>query len=150
MAIVGVLLALWRRYVVKPTRLDSKPEDAIILLWILVVLVTGFLVEAARIAATRPDYEVWSFVGWVTASIFTGSKEGIAVVHKVLWYLHLVLSLGLIGYIVYSKLLHIITSSLNMMFRGQMWRDTPRGAIQPIADFETAEEFGVNSIEGFT
>ena len=53
MAIIGILLALWRRYVVKPKRLDSKPEDAIILLWILVVLVTGFLVEGARIAATR-------------------------------------------------------------------------------------------------
>ena len=39
--------------------------------------------------------------------------------HMVLWYFHLVLSLGLIAYIVYSKLLHIITSSLNMMFRGR-------------------------------
>ncbi len=119
MAIVGILLALWRRYVVKPKRLDSKPEDAIILLWILVVLITGFLVEGARIAATRPEYEVWSFVGWAIAGIFTGSQEGLKVVHRVLWYLHMLLSFGLIVYIVYSKLLHIITSSLNMMFRGR-------------------------------
>jgi Fe-S oxidoreductase/nitrate reductase gamma subunit len=149
MAIVGILLALWRRYVVKPKRLDNKPEDAIILIWILVVLVTGFLVEGARIAATmRPGYEVWSFVGWAVAGILSGSEAGLKVAHGVLWYLHLALSIGLIAYIVYSKLLHIITSSLNMIFRGV--EDTPRGAIQPIADFETAEEFGVNSIEGFT
>jgi Fe-S oxidoreductase/nitrate reductase gamma subunit len=148
MAIIGILLALWRRYVTKPTRLDNKTEDAITLLWILAVLVTGFLVEGARIAATRPSYEIWSFVGWATASIFTGSKEDVMVAHRILWYLHMVLSFGLIVYIVHSKLLHIITSSLNMIFRGV--EDTPRGAIQPIADFETAEEFGVNSIEGFT
>jgi Fe-S oxidoreductase/nitrate reductase gamma subunit len=148
MAIVGILLAIWRRYVVKPKRLDSKTEDAIILVWILAVLITGFLVEAARIAATRPEYEVWSFVGWAVAGIFTGSKEGTMVVHRVLWYFHMLISFGLIVYIVYSKLLHIITSSLNMLFRGL--ESTPRGAIQPIADFETAEEFGVNSIEGFT
>jgi Fe-S oxidoreductase/nitrate reductase gamma subunit len=148
MAIIGTLLALWRRYVTRPTRLDNKAEDAIALLWILAVLITGFLVEGARIAATRPAYEIWSFVGWTTASIFTGSKEGVMVAHRMLWYLHMLLSFGLIVYIVYSKLLHIITSSLNMIFRGV--EDTPRGAIQPIADFETAEEFGVNSIEGFT
>jgi len=153
MAIVGILLAIWRRYVVKPKRLDSKTEDAIILVWILAVLITGFLVEAARIAATRPEYEVWSFVGWAVAGIFTGSKEGVMVVHRLLWYFHMLISFGLIVYIVYSKLLHIITSSLNMMFRGITdvpGGPTPRGAIQPIADFETAEEFGVNSIEGFT
>jgi len=149
MAIVGILLALWRRYVVKPKRLDNKPEDAIILLWILAVLITGFLVEGARIAATgRLPYEVWSFVGWAVAGIFGGSQEGLKVAHMVLWYLHLVISIGLIAYIVYSKLLHIITSSINMMIRGV--EETPRGAIQPIADFENAEEFGVNSIENFT
>ena len=53
MAIIGTLLALWRRYVTRPTRLDNKAEDAIALLWILAVLITGFLVEGARIAATR-------------------------------------------------------------------------------------------------
>ncbi len=148
MAIVGILLALYRRYIVKPKRLDSKPEDGIILAWILVVLVTGFLVEAARISATGFAYEKWSFVGWTISGLFSGSEAGLRLTHAILWYLHLVLSIGLIGYIVYSKLLHIITSSINMMLRGT--DDTPRGAIQPIADFENAEEFGVNSIEGFT
>lgn len=148
MAIVGILLALYRRYVVKPKRLDSKPEDGIILAWILVVLVTGFTVEGARIAATGFEYERWSFVGWMVSGMFSGSEAGLRLAHVILWYLHLVLSIGLIGYIVYSKLLHIITSSINMMLRGV--EDTPRGAIQPIPDFENAEEFGINNIEGFT
>ncbi len=153
MAIIGILMAMFRRYVTKPARLDNKPDDALVLVWILVVLVTGFLVEGARIAnfMSNPDfgYERWSFVGWVTAKIFSGMDTGsIEVTHKVFWYIHLVISFGLLSYIVYSRLLHIITSSLNMMFRGV--DDNPKGAVQPIADFENAEEFGVNSIEGFT
>jgi Fe-S oxidoreductase/nitrate reductase gamma subunit len=153
LAIIGVLMAMWRRYVTKPPRLDNKPDDFICLLWILVVLVTGFLVEAARIAATRPAYEVWSFVGWALASIFPSEAASAKATHLVIWYLHMILSFGLIAYIVYSRLLHIVTSSLNMMFRGAedvAGGPTPRGAVAPIEDFENAEEFGVNDIKGFT
>lgn len=148
-AIIGILMAIYRRYVVKPTRLDNKPDDLIVLLWILAVLVTGFLVEGARIAADPKPYEVWSFIGWITSSIFPTAEKGTTYMpHAVFWYIHMILSFGLIVYIAYSRLLHIITSSLNMMFRGV--EDSPRGAIAPIEDFENAEEFGVNSIDGFT
>jgi Fe-S oxidoreductase/nitrate reductase gamma subunit len=149
LAIIGIIMAIWRRYVTRPSRLDNKPDDAITLVWILVVLVTGFLVEGARIASSRPDFEVWSFVGWITSYLFLGlGQDGIKAAHKFLWYFHMLISFGLIAYIAYSKLLHVITSSLNMMFRGV--EDSPRGAIAPIEDFENAEEFGVNSIENFT
>ncbi|HOF58586.1 MAG TPA: heterodisulfide reductase-related iron-sulfur binding cluster [Syntrophorhabdaceae bacterium] len=148
-AIIGIVMAIWRRYVTKPSRLDNKTDDAITLVWILVVLITGFLVEGARIASTRPDFEVWSFVGWITSYLFLGlSPDGIKITHKLFWYLHMLISFGLIAYIAYSRLIHIVTSSLNMMFRGV--EDTPRGAIAPIEDFENAEEFGINSIENFT
>lgn len=149
LAIIGILMALYRRYVVRPSRLDNKPDDAITLVWILVVLVTGFLVEGARIAYDRPPYEVASFVGWVTSSLFMNmGKGGISATHAAFWYIHMLLSFGLIAYVVYSRLLHIITSSINMMVRGV--QDQPRGAVTPIADFETAEEFGVNQVDGFT
>jgi Fe-S oxidoreductase/nitrate reductase gamma subunit len=153
-AIIGILMAIWRRYVTKPDRLDSKPDDLITLVWILVVLVTGFLVEGARIAGEfsvglKPDFEVWSFVGWTVSSLFAGgSKEAISAAHMFFWYFHMLLSFGLIVYIAYSRLLHVITSSLNMLFRGV--EDAPRGAVTAIEDFENAEEFGVNAIEGFT
>jgi Fe-S oxidoreductase/nitrate reductase gamma subunit len=150
-AIVGILMAMYRRYIAKPERVsDNQRDDLIALVWILVVLVTGFLVEGARIAFDRPSYETVSFVGWATASLFDGaSKEGITTTHAVLYYVHMILSFGLIAYIVFSgRLLHILNSTLNMMFRAV--EDQPRGAITPIADFETAEEFGVNQIDGFT
>jgi Fe-S oxidoreductase/nitrate reductase gamma subunit len=149
-AIVGIVMALIRRYGMRPERLDSKGDDLLVPVWILVVLVTGFLVEAARIAYDRPAYEVWSFIGWTASSLFGGiSKDGLSLTHGALYYGHMVLSFGLISYIVYStRLLHIVTSSLNIMFRGV--EDAPRGAVTPIADFENAEEFGVNQMDGFT
>jgi Fe-S oxidoreductase/nitrate reductase gamma subunit len=149
-AVIGILMAMVRRYIFRPERLDNKSDDVIALIWILAVLVTGFFVEAARIAFNRPPYEVVSFVGWALSGLFLGlSPEGIKTFHAVIYYFHMVISFGLIAYVVFSgRLLHILTSSLNMMFRGV--EETPRGAIVPIADFETAEEFGVNQINGFT
>ena len=143
-------MAMIRRYGSKPDRLDNQRDDAIALIWILAVLVTGFLVEAARLAFNSPAYEAWSFVGWVLSGLFVGlSPDGIKVTHAVLYYFHMFISFGLIAYIVFSgRLLHILTSSLNMLFRGV--EESPRGAVAPIADFETAEEFGVNQIENFT
>ncbi len=149
-AIIGIVMAMIRRYVSKPDRLDNQRDDAIALIWILAVLVTGFLVEAARLAFNSPAYEAWSFVGWVLSGLFVGmSPDGIKVTHAVLYYFHMFISFGLIAYVVFSgRLLHILTSSLNMLFRGV--EESPRGAVAPIADFETAEEFGVNQIENFT
>ena len=72
---IGIVLALIRRYGTKPDRLDNKPDDLVALLWILVVLLTGFFVEAARIAATTPDYENVSFVGYALSSLFSGSSK---------------------------------------------------------------------------
>lgn len=149
-AIIGILMAIVRRYGKRPERLDTKRDDTLVLTWILVILVTGFLTEGARIAYDRPPYEVWSFIGWGTAALFGGFSQGaLSVTHGILYYFHMVISFGLLAYIVYStRLLHIITSSVNMMLRGV--EDAPRGAVTPIADFENAEEFGVNQIDGFT
>ncbi len=148
-AIIGIVMAAIRRYISKPERLDNKRDDLLALTWIVVVLLTGFLVEAARIAYDRPDYERVSFVGYFLSSLFlNATKEGIKTTHAVLWYTHGVLSFGLMAYVVFGRLLHIVTSSLNMMFRGV--ETTPRGSVAPIEDFETAEEFGVNQINGFT
>ena len=52
LAIIGVAMALYRRYVIKPVWLDEKNEDKIVLWFILAILVTGFIVEGLRIQAT--------------------------------------------------------------------------------------------------
>jgi Fe-S oxidoreductase/nitrate reductase gamma subunit len=149
LAIIGVLLALLRRYVQAPKRLDNKFEDALSLVALLLILITGFTNEGLRIASSSPEFERWSFVGWQLGKFFlaTGSSEtSFESLHLVSWWIHIILAFGFIGYISYSKLLHLISSPLNQFFRSF----SPKGEVKPISDIENAETFGVAKLSEFT
>jgi Fe-S oxidoreductase/nitrate reductase gamma subunit len=152
LAIIGVLMALYRRYVMKPDRLDNKWEDLAALLIIIVVLISGFVLEGLRIAATEfqtnPDWAVWSPGGWVFAKAFSGASQNVLLGwHVGLWWFHVFFSFGLFAYLAFvnSRLFHILWDPVNIFFR----KLGPRGALEPI-DFEKTEQFGVNKIEDFT
>lgn len=152
MVIIGVIMAMVRRYGCRPDRLDNKWDDLVALLLILVLVVTGFIVEGLRIAATElqltPDWALWSPAGYVLALAFGGLSQGALLNwHVGMWWFHAALSLGAIVYVslFYSKLFHIIWDPINVFFRSL----EPRGALTPI-DFETTETFGVSKIEEFT
>ena len=151
--LIGVVLALDRRFVAKPDRLgykgeiDNTPDDVIVLLLIGAIIVTGFIAEALRIYVTNPPWEVWSFVGWLLSRTFTGIELDTArTVHQLTWWVHAILGLGFIAYIPYSRLLHIITTPANHFLQSHQ----PTGYIEPIRDFENAEAFGVGKLEEFT
>jgi len=152
LVLVGVILAIIRRYVQKPDRLDNKGEDLIALLLILLVVVTGFIVEGFRIAATElrttPRWALWSPGGFTLAQAFSGlSESSLLIWHRIMWWSHMVISFGAIAYVslYWNRLWHIIVSPLNVFFRSL----EPRGALTPI-NLETAETFGVAQIELFT
>ncbi len=153
LVIVGVILAIIRRYAQKPNRLDNKRDDLVALLLILVVVITGFVVEGFRMAATElklhPDWAPWSPGGYVLALSFSGLSESVLLMgHRVMWWFHALLSLGAIAYVsLYnnSKLFHIIWDPVNVFFRSL----EPRGALSPI-DLEKTETFGTPKIEDFT
>ncbi len=149
----GIIMALYRRYITKPDFLgykgksDNQAEDAIVLLIIGGIIITGFILEALRINATMPSWEVWSFGGWWLAKAFTGmDAASVKMLHKFTWWTHSLLTFGFIGYIPYSRLLHIITSPANIFLASLQ----PKGYLEPIRDFETAESFGVGKLEDFT
>ena len=161
--LIGVLMAAFRRYVQKPDRLgykgtpDNKTDDAVALLLIGGIIVTGFIIEALRIHATLiegigpenaiPDWEKVSFVGWAIASAFNGMDiETAKLWHKISWWTHTFIALGFIAYIPYSRLLHIITTPANHFLMSLK----PTGYVEPIRDIENQESFGVSKLEEFT
>ncbi|MDO9585197.1 MAG: 4Fe-4S dicluster domain-containing protein, partial [Syntrophales bacterium] len=151
--LAGIIMALFRRYIMKPEHLgykgepDNTPEYAVVLLLIGAIIITGFIIEALRIHVTKPSWEVWSFGGWRLAKVFTGLDPKQAKMwHKITWWGHTFLSLGFIAYIPYSRLLHIITTPANQFFASLK----PAGYLEPIRDFETAESFGVGKLEDLT
>jgi Fe-S oxidoreductase/nitrate reductase gamma subunit len=151
--LLGVLMAAERRYVSKPDRLgyketsDNTPDDAIVLLLLGSIIVTGFVIEALRIHVTNPPWEVWSFIGYTMSKAFAGMNHDTAkILHKVMWWTHTFISLGFIAYIPYSRLLHIITTPANH-YKASL---KPAGSLEPIRDFETAESFGAGQLEDLT
>jgi Fe-S oxidoreductase/nitrate reductase gamma subunit len=151
--LIGVLLAMYRRYIQRPDGLgyqgkpDNTPDDAVALLLLFGIIVTGFIIEALRIRVTAPPWEVWSFGGWMLAKAFTCLDPAQAkILHKTTWWTHTLLSLGFIAYIPYSRLLHILTTPANHFLVSLK----PAGYNEPILDFETAETFGVGKLEEFT
>ena len=152
LVLIGAIIFIVRRYVQKPDRLDNKTEDLIALLLICVVVVTGFIVEGFRIAATElkatPDWALWSPGGYVLARAFSGLSQGTLLAwHQITWWVHMLISFGAIAYVAlyWNRLWHIIVSTLNAFFRSL----GPRGALVPV-DLETAETFGVTKVQDFT
>jgi Fe-S oxidoreductase/nitrate reductase gamma subunit len=152
LAIIGIIMIVFRRYVNRPERLDNRRDDLVTLSLIFVVIITGFIIEGLRMAATElvsePGWAVWSPGGYVFARAFTGaSHDSLLAWHVGLWWFHTLLALGAIAYVsIYNtKLYHIIWDPVNVFFRNQ----GPRGALALI-DFEKTEQFGAGKIEDFS
>jgi len=150
--LVGVILAAYRRYILKPKQLVTLPDDGIVMILLAVILVTGFMVEGFRQAATElkahPDWAVWSPGGYLFALAFSDmSQSGLRFWHRFFWWFHAILSIGTIAYAaaVFSKLQHLVVSPLNIFFRSF----GPIGSPAPI-DIEKEELLGVGRIKDFT
>ncbi|MEN6414273.1 MAG: heterodisulfide reductase-related iron-sulfur binding cluster [Veillonellales bacterium] len=148
LAVCGILMAAWRRYVIRPRRLDNKPEDGITLALIFLILLTGFLLESARIAATADPWADWAFVGkWLSAPLTGLDAAALLTLHRCLWWFHMLLVMSFIAYFPYSKLFHIILAPLNQFFRYR----GPVGVPAAI-DFEdeSLESYGKDELQQFS
>lgn len=149
LAILGIVVAFYRRYIQRPDRLDNKTDDAITLALIFVILLTGFVIEGTRIAATPDPWAGWGFIGqWISIPLKASLNEAqLLSLHRFLWWFHLLLAMTFIGYFPYSKMFHVILGPLNMFFRHR----GPIGIPEPI-DFEdeSIETFGKSQLREFT
>jgi len=150
--LIGGGMAVYRRYIVRPPRLENKPEDSLIYIWVFIIVLTGLMAKGYRIAISDVapvDWAMWSPVGYLISHIFptfiAEAKNEILVWHRAL--IHTIPAVILLGYIWLnrSRLQHILLSPINIFFRSLK----PKGALNPI-DFESTELFGVSKIEEFT
>ena len=161
LATIGLSMAAFRRYVVRPNRLHSYSDNAFVLGYLALILLTGFLIEGARIGATElnpadskfydPGVAGWSPVGWVFAKGLYGigfTASSMRNLQEVMWWTHAtIFTAGLVYIAVRNKhLSHIVVSPANIFLRPTK----PRGALKPMGDFETLETFGAKDITDFT
>ncbi len=143
-AMLGGLLV--RRYLIRPEGLITKGDDALMHGLLLTILITGFLIEGARMAVTElgTPLAAWSPVGLVIAKTLNGLGEaGLRTLHTGLWWFHLLLALVFIAVIPYTKLRHIITTSVNSFLADL----GPTGKLTTVnLEDETTERFGASAL----
>ena len=138
--LVGCVMAVVRRFVMRPDQLRTEEEDITTLLFILFLELSGFFIEGYRIAHpevvqnhvylanfTPASANNWISFGGYFVSLFL---RNISISADFLWYFHVVPSLIWIIYIPHSKLLHIFTSSVTV-FSDRAKESHPAGAEKP-------------------
>ncbi len=152
MFLAGLAWAAFRRYVQRPWRLRQKTKSDD--LWTLTLLaaigVSGLLVEAARITvAGRPDFEVFSFVGYPLSFLVPESIAATA--HQWLWVAHAGLFVTFLVALPTTKLRHMVTSPANLFLSPQ--EDRPKGAMKAMPNLMEAEDIetvGAAAVADFT
>jgi len=155
-AIAGFLIAIYRRTVSRPPNLPTSRDDIYIFSILLVILVTGYLMEGIRLAVDKPPWAPWSFVGYQVAFLLEsrGFDTGGAITFfRGLWWFHALLAFAAVASIPYTKLFHIFTSPLNALFihlrpKGQL--STPFDLRQLLASGSFDVKVGAAAITDFS
>ena len=133
--IVGLLVMMIRRAIVRPRKLDyARPDrapgdpqydrrvyeigDWVFLGTLLVIALTGFLLEGVRIAMSDPGYGGTQFGGWIVAQALTGlSHSTLAGLRHGLWWFHGLLAITFVASIPYTKAAHMLSSFVSLSLR---------------------------------
>ena len=153
---VGFLFVLgWaavRRWGARPSRLrfdlTQKPESAVILLLITLLMVLTLLTEAFFTVSGGSGPHAEAPVGSALGNLLDGLGLGSGAasgLHTAAWWAHLLVILGFSVYIPLSKHMHIVASPLSFLMRSLEARGT-----LSTPDLETAESFGASKASEFT
>jgi Fe-S oxidoreductase/nitrate reductase gamma subunit len=143
---------LVRRFFVKPEGLQTIRDDYVSHALLFAILVTGFVTEGVRMAATEiginPELARFSPIGLLVGQFFVGLSGGaLALTHRILWWVHFFLAMGFIAAIPFTKLRHIFTTSANYLFTDL----GPKGAIVTIdLEDESIEQYGAARVTDLT
>ncbi len=125
-------------------------SDWVILFSLLLLGISGYLVEGLRIIDAQTPQPGYSYVGLAAATVFrqfgidSSQASGI---HLALWWIHAVLALGFIAAFPYTRLLHSLAGKWLISTRNE-----PLGIMIPIAieEVESTGRVGVERIGDFT
>jgi len=154
LVLIGGGLAVFRRYILKPPRLETKPNRTLIFIWGVPLLMTGYFIKGYRIAAAGvdipPDWFSWAPVSYLVSRLVlvlpTQPLNELLIWHRV--FIHALPAFLLFAYIIVSRspLQHLFLSPINIFFRSLK----PKSVLNPLPDIEEAESFGVKEISEFT
>jgi ferredoxin len=118
LAMAGVGIAVYRRYLLRLPRLEhGKWADAALLLSLFVLLATGFLLSGLRITVTEDPWAIWrpfSYGFGLAAAAIWRDPAGLERAHAWTWTIHVALWHMFVAVIPFTKMFHMVSSTLNV------------------------------------
>lgn len=147
-ALVALAYAAWSRWVRKGVSLEASPRFAVIIGSLFLIILSGFFLEALRLAAQRPEWASWSPVGNFLAGLCFGAlpESTLESAHRILWWLHGLGALGFIAAVPAGFFSHIYKAPWNIYAQ----KLTPLGAAPKIENIEEQEAFGISDLKQLT
>jgi Fe-S oxidoreductase len=164
----GVLAMMLRRGLIRPPKLDyhrpdrtaDEPQygrrtyrwgDWLFVGGLLYLLVTGYVLEALRIAMDHPAAVDYSPVGWAVSRAFTGIPQGtLDVLRMTLWWSHGLVAISFVAAIPYTKAMHMLTSFASLVLRdplaGKRLAVVPPARQDEPAGYGVLADFSINHL----
>lgn len=135
--VIGIVMMMMRRWISRPsalsyvrtygseTQLSRKQwrvEDWVFLTALLLIEISGFLLEGVRIVMERPPWEAWSPIGFYCGKVLIAaglSEEHAAAIRSVNWWLHGLLALAFTAAIPWYKTKHILAALASLAIRDE-------------------------------
>ncbi|MGA3287889.1 MAG: heterodisulfide reductase-related iron-sulfur binding cluster [Bacteroidota bacterium] len=150
LVIIGICIALFRRYILRPKRLQgdrhAQIDATVILFTIFLIMVSLLGQNAARFQlGTNDEGRILSAA--MNSILASPDASTSHLLFEVYWWIHIVLVLGFLNYLPYSKHAHVLTSVPNVFLTSLK----PRGALPPInLEEEGIEKFGATDVDDLT
>ncbi len=116
--LLGLLIALGRATRTTGTE-EAKFNDTPGTVFLLLVVVTGFIAEAMHFANLAPDpRRAWALLGhWLAEAMRGGAPYGAS--YSFFWIAHALLALAFLAYLGWSRMIHVFAAPLGRVFYSQ-------------------------------
>jgi Fe-S oxidoreductase/nitrate reductase gamma subunit len=159
--LAGLVLMMVRRGIIRPRKLDyARPDrdtdertgyrvgDWTFVGILLVLAISGYVLEGVRIAMDQPGYNEFSPAGWVAAQGFDAlgaSDAALRTVRHALWWSHGLLAIAFVAAIPYTKASHMLASFASLVVRdpkaGKRLRSIPPELLSEPAGYRSLADF---------
>lgn len=149
---VGVMMAFYRRLVMKPKFPEPSMDALFILSMILSLMLVELLYGAAEVQQFQrsgTEFYTWAFpvTSFISSNFMSGiSQQALTTLQSVAWWVNYVLVLSFGAYLPYSKHLHVITGIPNVYFQNRR----PYGELRKLElEDEEKMEYGASHLGDF-